>query len=250
MSASENKKRVREEPRVVCYGPRDRLPPGAFDVVVNTTSRSKNERTRRLSPFLLGPCEVEPWAEDERVSAARMENAWQFSKVYARHADGEGRPTDRWKEWSTAGFADKRARRFPMGKGAKPLYCLHRGRRLGYVQSRIEVYAPIYAQCVETYCPDILSDLRDRWAEGKSIALFDFDGYCRHLAGLSLTDVLYNRERKMGHSFVLAGLIQGDRFWETEYDPARETDTPVGPWDGKDEGEPSGMIASWGEIRF
>ena len=34
----------------------------------------------------------------------------------------------------------------------------------------------------------------------------------------------------MGHSFVLAGLIQGDRFWETEYDRDLETETSVPRW--------------------
>ena len=73
-----------------------------------------------------------------------------------------------------------------MGRGAKPLYSLHRGRRLGYVQSRIEVYAPLYAWCVETYCAEVLDELRQRFLEGENIALFDFDGYCHHLAGMDL----------------------------------------------------------------
>lgn len=229
-------------PPVVCYGRGDRLPPGEYTCVVNTTSRSQNARTRQLSPFLLGPCEVQPFGpegqgqacgrQDERVPVERMENAWQFSKVYRKHADAEGWPSDQWRAWSTEGFASSKPHRFPMGAGAKPLYCLHHGRRLGYVQSRIEVYAPLYAWCVETYCPELLEELRQRHAGGEKIALFDFDGHCHHLAGLSLKDVLYNTRRKMGHSFVLAGLIQGDRFWETEYDPSLVTEKSVPRWKG------------------
>lgn len=46
---------------------------------------------------------------------------------------------------------------------------------------------------------------------GEKLALFDFDGYSIED---SLKDVLHNEKKKMGHSFILIGLITGDRFWE------------------------------------
>ncbi len=62
---------------------------------------------------------------------------------------------------------------------------------------------------------------------GEKLALFDFDGdsifdtalsrsdgYSIFDHGLSLKDVLHNEKKKMGHSFILIGLITGDRFWE------------------------------------
>ena len=53
---------------------------------------------------------------------------------------------------------------------------------------------------------------------GKKIALFDFDGYGYELADLNLEDVIYNTKRKMGHSFVLMGMITGNRFWDNDFD--------------------------------
>ena len=59
---------------------------------------------------------------------------------------------------------------------------------------------------------------------GEKLALFDFDGYSifdtalsrsdGYNHGLNLKDVLHNEKKKMGHSFILIGLITGDRFWE------------------------------------
>ena len=96
----------------VC-GPNDKAPYGAE--VVNVTSRS-NDFGVGLSPFHLGPVEL----YDGHI-AKNVENAWQYAKVYAQHVT-EGEPDESYLEWATAGWKNSRAVRYPMGKGAVPLY--------------------------------------------------------------------------------------------------------------------------------
>lgn len=130
------------EVRVCSYseGPKGHDPK---DIVVNTTSRSF-DWGRSLSPFFLGPVTL----PDGRQSA-NVENAWQYSKVYKPHVDSDGNPTPAWFTWSREGFSRFRADRYPMGKGAVPLYAYYRGLKLGYVESRKKLYAPLYAGAVE-----------------------------------------------------------------------------------------------------
>jgi len=61
------------------YGVGDELPPAC--VQVNATSRSKEEWSKALSPFYLGPI-----ALYGRNRAHNLENAWQYSKVYAQQS--------------------------------------------------------------------------------------------------------------------------------------------------------------------
>lgn len=204
--------------KIICISRGDSVPNGF--TTINVTSKSANPATRKFSPFFLGPCTIRP--QGDEIQAQCMENAWQYSKVYADQVDEFGNPTDVWTQWSTQGFLANNAKRYPKGLGAKPLYSLHDGIKLGYVEARIKIYAPLYATLAEEYCTDELEVLRERYHSGENLALWDYDGYCHQLAGLQLSDVLYNTRRKMGHCFVIVGLITGDRFWETEYDESRE----------------------------
>ena len=45
------------------------------------------------------------------------------------------------------------------------------------------------------------------------IGLVDFDGWDHVGFGYSLAEVLRLPKPKMGHAFVLAGLLTNDRFW-------------------------------------
>lgn len=58
-------------------GPRDPRPIPTGTINMNVTSRSKSDRGKTLSPFNLGPVPLY-WG----LRARKMENAWQFSKVY------------------------------------------------------------------------------------------------------------------------------------------------------------------------
>jgi hypothetical protein len=170
-------------------------------VRVDTTS--KGGEWAGLSPFLIGPCSL----YDDIVSK-NMENAWQFAKVYEEDADDDGNPTDAYWEWARRGWSDARAHRYPKGKGAKPLYSLWRGRRLDYIEARKVIYAPLYSAAVRV--TDSWSSLLNLHRAGVSVALADFDGYNHDSFGMSLTDVLHEPTKKMGHAFVLKALLTGD----------------------------------------
>jgi len=182
-------------------GPRTTNPfPG--HKVVNTTSKSLTDWQVELSPFFLGPCS----APDGAV-AKRLENLWQFSKVYPQHADADGNPTTAWFEWRAQGFADGKAHRYPIGKGKKPLYSWWGGEKLGYIDARKRIYVPIYAELVaKTAAYQKLKAMR----QTQPIALFDFDAYDYVGQGIPFDVALNNPKKILGHGIVLCAMLRGD----------------------------------------
>jgi hypothetical protein len=93
-----------------------------------------------------------------------------------------------------------------MGKGAKPAYSWWDGQKLSYVEARKKIYIPLYSEAVvKTDAYDTLSTLRDEMPE---IWLWDYDGYDHVKHGIQLKDVADKPDRKMGHAFVLAMLLE------------------------------------------
>ena len=171
--------------------------------VIDTTSKADDWR-QDLSPFSLGPCDL----YDGHVSLT-MENAWQFTKVYDRHTDEDGEPTKEYWPWAEAGWRDATAHRYPMGSGAIPEYSLWDCERLGYIEARKRIYGPLYAEAVQkTEGWRHLVGLYDSCEE---LYLRDWDGWSmvRHQME-SLSQVLNNPRRKMGHAFVLKMLLEDD----------------------------------------
>jgi len=169
-------------------------------VEVDTTARGGE--FRGLSPFVLGP--VEAFAGNP---AWNFENFWQYHKVYKCHVGNDGEPTLEWCDWHHKGFMDRRARRYPMGKGAIPEYSFWDGKHLGYIEARKRIYAPIYAKYVqktESFCR-----LKEIYDSGEVLVLRDYDAYDHIALGMSLKDVINNSDRKCGHAFVLAMLLTG-----------------------------------------
>lgn len=174
------------------------------ELVVNTTSRSSESWSRGLSPFYLGPVPLYEGAVC--AEAANLENAWQFSKVYPEHLDGDRNPTQAYFEWAAAGWRDTKAHRYPMGKGAKPSYSWWAGKRLGYLEARKSIYIPLYARAVvQTHA---FAHLLDLYRKTGSVTLWDFDGYDHRSLGMSMKDVVNNEKRSMGHAFVVAHLLE------------------------------------------
>lgn len=77
---------------------------------INVTSRSEDDWSRALSPFLIGPVTI------NGCSARNVENAWQYSKVYPVHLDEEGNIRDEYYQWREAGYEAIGANRYPFGK--------------------------------------------------------------------------------------------------------------------------------------
>lgn len=185
--------------RIRIIGPRQlKEAQQAGERIVWTTSQSTQDWQQELSPFFLGPV---PLYDGMRSKC--MENAWQFSKVFATHADAEGNPTEAYWRWARDGWA-RSAVRYPMGKGVKPLYLLWDGQRLSYTQARRQVYWPLYRDAVAK--TDGFARLRELVEEGP-VSLFDFDGYDHEAMGMSLLQVANYTARPMGHAFVLKAML-------------------------------------------
>lgn len=191
--------------KVIVIGPRDKRPPKG-EVVINTTSRS-NDFGKELSPFFLGPVRLYDGIESKNV-----ENAWQYSKVYAEHVGEDGLPTDRWATWAYNGFRKQRADRYPMGKGAVPEFSFWREEKLSYIEARRRIYIPLYAKSVKN--TEAFAKLRRLYRELDTLYLWDFDGYDHRAKGLTLLEVMNRPDLKMGHGFVLAMMLQfGKNFY-------------------------------------
>jgi len=182
---------------ITVIGPNDPNVPDA----INTTSHSTSFG-RVLSPFLLGP--VKLYGD---FIAQNVENLWQFSKVFRCHVDENENPTQEYWEWAKAGWADKKAHRYPMYKGAVPLYSYWDGKKLTYIEARKAIYIPIYAGAVVK--SPAFQELKELYELCGDLTLWDFDGYNHRELGMSYDEVINSTERKMGHAFVISMLIEG-----------------------------------------
>lgn len=192
-------------------GPKTPAPSGAR--VINTTSRSKGW-SQGLSPFLCGPVELYGG-----YVSKNMENAWQYSKVYPIKGmlNEDGSPSDFYFRWAQRGWWTQRANRYPLGKGEDgkgkiPSYSYWDGQHLSYIQARIRIYCPLYAKAVQNTMAWII--LQKLYSDGAPLWLWDFDGYDHKAEGLGYEDILLDESRSLGHSFVLAMLLEEQRVWE------------------------------------
>lgn len=171
--------------------------------VVNTCNNNLDNWQSGLSPFVIGPCDL----YGGHV-AQNMENGWQYTKLYEKHASGNGEPTSAYWAWAKRGFDNLKAVRFPMGRGARPLHAWWDGRKLGYIEARKAIYGPLYAEAVQR--TEGWKRLKRLYETEDKLILRDFDGYDHEKLGLSLTGVLNNPQKRMGHAFVLKMLLTHD----------------------------------------
>ena len=204
---------------VKIYGPHEKPPDGIrANVTSKAAARGPNEYDdsvavpfSALSPFNIGPVSV--YAGIVRREARVMEGGWQYSKVYKARTDSAGNPTINHVRWAKAGFEARAACRFPMGRGAKPEFSLWRGEKLSYQPARLLIYIPMYVEAIvrtpaaRTAFVKLQILRRKAAKEEKSVVLFDYDGYDHHKKGLTFADVIC-ADRKMGHAFVLAMMLE------------------------------------------
>lgn len=180
-------------------GPNHPVPEDAL--VINTTSRSLTW-SRSLSPFFLGPVDLYGG-----YASINVENAWQFSKVFEYYTDEQGEPDERYFKWAKDGWDDTKAHRYPMGKGVKPLYSYWNGEKLTYVEARQRIYIPLYAVAVQK--TSAFAKLKKMHEEGQDLYLWDFDSYDHKACNMSFEQVITDPNKKMGHAFVIAMLLEG-----------------------------------------
>lgn len=195
---------------LMVVSPRDKVPEGF--TVINTTSRDTGIMGKQLSPFFLSGIPIY-----EGIIAKNLENAWQFSKVYAEFADDNKNPTEQYFKWAKKGWSDNYAHRYANGKGNIPLYSFWKTynqdkniweeHRWDYVTARKNIYFPLYAKAIIT--TKVFSQIKERLKNGEKIALWDFDGYDHASRKMSYEDVVNSPKYKCGHAFVLYGLLIG-----------------------------------------
>lgn len=158
-----------------------------------------------FSPMRLGPVKVYQGIH-ANCSAKNVENAWQFSKVYPEH-DNNGEPTKEWYDWRDKGFDDHWAHRYPMGKGATPLYSWV-GRPIDYIQARKMIYTACYTTAVYDHISEVFLKLVNIVKENEQITLLDYDVYPGTTGdNLTFKEIINNPDVKMGHAYVLANMI-------------------------------------------
>ena len=168
--------------------------------IVNSTSRSKNW-SQGLSPFYLGPVEL----YDGHISQ-NFENLWQYSKVYEYYAD-DGEPGERYFKWAQDGWNAKRAERYPMGRGVKPLYSYWAGKKLDYVTARKEIYIPHYSNAVRN--TSAFKKLEELYKNSETLYLQDFDAHNMKPGTFTYDELWNNPKIKVGHAYVLAMMLEG-----------------------------------------
>ena len=173
-------------------------------ICIDTTSHSHGW-TQWLSPFFVGPCPL----YDGHV-AERMENGWQYSKVYPEHVDANREPTQAYWDWAKDGWRSLYSRRYPMGKGAVPLYSIWARRKLGYLDARMQIYIPLYVQAVQLHGSygQLLCLAQEEASKDRGIYIKCFDSYNYRAMGMTLHDVMICTERPMGHAFILAAMLE------------------------------------------
>lgn len=138
--------------------------------VISTVAKSKEYWQSDLSPFKLGPCDLY-----DDYTSWNVENAWQFSKVYKPYLDfsesKEGRILEAYWDWAIDGWNDRRAHRYPMGKGQKPEFSIWDYQRMGYIQARKHIYGPLYAEAVQK--TDGWRKLRRLYRNNKELILLE-----------------------------------------------------------------------------
>ncbi len=158
-----------------------------------------------LSPFYLGPINCY-----DNLTSKKMENAWQFSKVYPQYADKNGEPLSSYFTWRDSGWNDNFVHRHPMPRGTKPLYSLWKTngeyQKLDYIEARKQIYAPLYVEAVIK--TEAFAKLKELYDNNTDIALSDFDGYDHIALNMSYKDVINCPNKIMGHAFIIGMLLE------------------------------------------
>jgi len=172
-------------------------------VEVDTTSHGS---FKDLSPFYLGPLKDPHTGEPCRL----LENYWQYSKVYSTQFDKASKmPSFEYYMWRQKGFESRKAVRYPMGKGTRPIGSLFNNQMLGYLEARMAIYIPAYCELVKhtkSYA------LLYKWMhqDNRNIILRDFDGFDYHAMNRSLYEVMCDPRRTLGHAFIIAAMLTGE----------------------------------------
>lgn len=167
---------------------------------IDVTSHAK-DIFRTCSPFFAGP--VGLYGD---FVAKNVENGYQYAKVYSKFIGKDGNPTPGYFEWARQGWDDAVAHRRPLGY-IKPKYSWWDGEKLDYIQSREQIYIPLYSKAVVK--TEGFKELQRLYAAGEHLCLLDYDAYDFQALGYTMDDIIHDPEHTLGHCFVLKFLLEG-----------------------------------------
>lgn len=178
---------------------------------------------KQLSPFTLGPVTSIHHTDLDLSEAKIFENFWQNLKVFTFELDEKSNPSPLYFARRLKGFRDDKPHRrvYPKKtletKGAKCEYIWWMGEKLSWVEARVKIYCPIYAELVEK--TDSFRSLKSRMANGENLLLIGYDGfpfnpYATQDVLVAATSHLLDTTKSVGHEFVLVCLLLGIKPWE------------------------------------
>lgn len=172
-------------------------------IVINTTSRSYNW-SRGLSPFVVGPIDLY-----SGYVSKNLENAWQYSKIFQKFLEDDGSVGEKYFNWAKKGWDKLSADRYPMGRGAKPLFSYWDGERLGYVEARKRIYIPLYAAAVrKTEAFKKLQMLYLTMEPDQILYLRDFDSHNLEPWQCDYWKLWENPNIRVDHGYCLAMMLE------------------------------------------
>lgn len=175
-----------------------------FDV----TSGSMNKLDGRLIKYDLSPLLIGPVGDFEI-----FENYWQYGKVWKHHLKENGRISEDWWKFHLSGESLEKGRRRPLGKQyGRTVTSFYNMRYYEYIESRKEIYVPIYTNLIEN--TRSMNSLIRLARSGENIMILDGDGPPREIYpnGAAMTDELWNtmiedEKYSFGHGYVVAKLL-------------------------------------------
>ena len=190
---------------------------------IDVTSASRNLLGKNHIPAnTLSPLTLGPVADKEGNVVLTFEAFWQHSKYWptAAHLDGEGAPTQKWFEFRAKGFKLTKGKRrpLPLRQYGRPTGAVYNSQIYtgsdGYVQSRKDVYVPIYANLIKDL--PAIAALKQMVKNGESVMIVDGDGPPRDIYpdGMEMTKenwqkMLNDSRFPFGHGYVVAAVVAG-----------------------------------------
>ncbi len=177
-----------------------KIPEGG--IVMDVTSRS-NTWTRAFSPFYLGPVDL----YDSHVSI-NLENAFQFSRVYAEYNGYDDCPSVNYLEWAKKGWATKAPIKYPLGAWNKHLYHWWDGKKISNLEAQNNIFLRLYKEAIIK--TDEFKRLKELYeTTDKDIYLLDFEGYNHRYLEKSWDEVINNPDQPVGQAFALCMILEG-----------------------------------------
>ena len=177
-----------------------KIPEGVLSMDV--TSRS-NTWGRHFSPFNLGPVDL----YDGYVSK-NIENAFQYSRVYAEYSTVDELPAAHYWEWAKAGWDNSKPNKYPLGAWNRHLYHWWDGKKINGVEAQNQIFLPLYKKAViETPAFKKLKDFHLN--SKKDIYLIDFEGYDHRFLEKTWDQVVSNPDMPVGQAFALCMILEG-----------------------------------------